>query len=134
MDCAPAVSLKMSASQLTPASYKIKVYNCKLTDLGIRIELTRTINYATILKFSEKFEHPFSYVFIFSYMFPLIQLITGNVTKYVTKYKNMRKWIVEFLRNLRIMALKLLELLDSYHQIYQFTVIYFNCVRCWGPL
>ena len=32
------------------------------------------------------------------------------------------------------MKLKLLELTLFLHQIYQFTVIYFNFVRCWGPL
>ena len=62
MDCARAVSLKVSTSQQTP--YTVQNLS-KLIDFVIRIELTRAI-----LKLSEKFDHPFSHVFIFGNMFP----------------------------------------------------------------
>ena len=35
---------------------------------------------------------------------------TVTLTKHVTKYKYMRKWMVEFLSNLRVVSLKLFEL------------------------
>ena len=57
-------------SQRTTTPYKIKVNNCKLIDLVIRIELTMASFNAKILKFSENFDHPFSHVFTFGDMFP----------------------------------------------------------------
>ena len=52
-----------------PTPYKIKVKNCKLMDLVIKIEYSSNFN-ATILEFSENFDHPFSHVFIFGNLFP----------------------------------------------------------------
>ena len=57
---------KSSSIKRTTTQCKIKVNNCKLIDVIIRIELTQ----AMILNFSEKFDHPFSHVFIFANMFP----------------------------------------------------------------
>ena len=110
-----------------PTPYKIKVNNCKLIDLVIRIKLTSNFN-ATILKFS------FAYFYIWKhvswesrfrchdgykpyqrYMFQFISIKsvkrdeivrpcerhsneTATVRKHVTKYKNMRKWMVECFR------------------------------------
>ena len=70
----------------------------------------------------------------------LIQLVNGNynetvtLRKHASKYKNMRKWMIEFLENLRIVALKLLELTRFLSPNLQFTVIYFNFVRWLGSL
>ena len=51
----------------THTQYKIKVNNCKLIDLVIRINWSN-FN-AGILKFSEKFDDPFSQFFLFVNMF-----------------------------------------------------------------
>ena len=45
--------------------------------------------------------------------------------KHVTKYKNM-------FENRGIKIARINSILI--HKIYQFTVIHFNFVRCWGPL
>ena len=53
----------------------------------------------------------------------------------VTKYNNMREWMVEFFREFENRAIKIgrdNSILIT--QIYQFTVIYFNFVRCWGSV
>ena len=43
--------------------------------------------------------------------------------------------MVEFLRKFENRGIKdCSRYLDSYHLIYKFTVIYFNCVRLWGFL
>ena len=46
-------------SQLTPTPYKIKINNCKLIDLVIRIELIRATLMPRLANFSEKFDHSF---------------------------------------------------------------------------
>ena len=58
-------------SQRTKTPYEIKVNNCYLINLMIRIKLTSSSNLNDmILKFSYKFDHLFSHVFIFGNMFP----------------------------------------------------------------
>ena len=64
MDRALAVSLKMPTSQRTPTPYKIKVNNGKLTDLVIRIELTRVILQPRFSNFLINSTNIFSHVFI----------------------------------------------------------------------
>ena len=60
---------------------------------------------------------------------------TVTFRKHVTKYKTMRKWIVDYiLENLRIVQLKVVEILILITHIYQFTVTYSNFVRCWGSV
>ena len=57
---------------------------------------------------------------------------TVTLGKHVTKYKNIRKWMVDFLRKFENRAIKIgrdNSILVT--KIYQFTVIYFNFVRCW---
>ena len=70
MDCALAVSLKMSTSQRTLNTVKSKVNNCKLINLVIRIEFTRTILIPLFSNFLKKIDIQFSHVFIFRNMFP----------------------------------------------------------------
>ena len=56
-----------------------------------------------------------------------------GLRKHDTKYKNMQKWMVEVLRKLGNHAIKSGRDNSIFiTKIYQFTVIYFNFVRCWG--
>ena len=49
---------------------------------------------------------------------------TVTPRKHVTKYKNMRKWMVEFLRKFESNGIKIAELTRlTYQQIYQYTLI-----------
>ena len=57
-------------SQRTSTPYKIKVNNCKLIDLVIRIELTRAILMPRVSNFLKSLIISFSNVFIFGNMFP----------------------------------------------------------------
>ena len=55
---------------------------------------------------------------------------TMTLGKHVTKYKNMRKWMVKFIRKFENRA-KVVEITPVLiTKIYQFTAIYFNFVRC----
>ena len=56
-------------SQRIQTPYTIKVNNCKLIDLVIRIEQTRAILMSRFSNFLWKFDHPFSNVFIFGNTF-----------------------------------------------------------------
>ena len=59
----------------------------------------------------------------------------GTLRKHVTKYKNVRKWMVEFLRKFENLAIKVFRVNSILIiKIYQFTVIYFNFVRCWASV
>ena len=137
-------------SQRTPTPHNIKVNNCKLIDLVIRIVVTRAI-------LMPRFDNPFPHVFIFGIVFPEsqfcfyacyklyqrymfqfipIELVQGDeivrnrratkpwLGKHVTKYKNMLKnWWSNFSKNLRIVTLKLLKLirfLSPYLSIYSY--------------
>ena len=51
---------------------------------------------------------------------------TVTLRKYVTKYKNMHKWMIEFSENLRVVAIKLLELTQF---VLQNISIYSNFVQ-----
>ena len=70
----------------------------------------------------------------------LIQLVTGIATKpWLSRnmLPNIKTWeneLSNFSENLRIVALNCSSSLDTYHQIYHVTVIYFNFVLCLGPL
>ena len=67
MDCARAVSLKMSTSQRNgPHTPQLKFISL----FGDANRVSWSNFNATILKFSEKFDHPLSYVFTFGSMFP----------------------------------------------------------------
>ena len=122
-------------SHRTPTPYKIKVNNCKLINLAIRIELTPTIlmaRFSNFLRNSIIYFRMFLYletcflrvtisllcqlqavskihVLIYPFLisegrrncstlWPAQQRNRDSQETYVTKYKNMRKWIVEFLR------------------------------------
>ena len=56
---------------------------------------------------------------------------TATVRIHVTKDKHIRNGCCYFSENLRIVALKLLKLLNSHYQKYQFTFISYGI---WGPL
>ena len=55
-----------------------------------------------------------------------------TLRKHVTKYKNIRKWIVEFLRKSESRRDKIARVNSIFASPYQW--IYFNFVKCWGPL
>ena len=60
---------------------------------------------------------------------------TATLRTQVIKYKNMRKWMVEFLRKFENRAIKS----GRYNSILitkirKFTAIYFNFVWCWGSV
>ena len=58
---------------------------------------------------------------------------TVTLRKHVKKYKNMGKWMVEFLRKFENHANKSGRNNSIFiTQIYQFTIILFDFVRCWG--
>ena len=59
---------------------------------------------------------------------------TVTLWKHITKYKTMRKLIVEFLKNFENRDIKIAPALDSYHQIYQFTVFSLILYGVEGPL
>ena len=60
---------------------------------------------------------------------------TVTLRKHVIRYKNMRKWMVEFLRKFENCAIKSgRDDLILIIKIDQFTVIYFNFVWCWGSV
>ena len=59
---------------------------------------------------------------------------TVALSQLVTKYKNMRNWMVQFLRKFKNVQLKLVEILDLITKIYQFSYSFSFCmvlgVRC----
>ena len=60
---------------------------------------------------------------------------TVILIKHVTIYKNMRKWMVEFPRKFEIHDIKIAQVNSILiTEIYQFSVIYFNFVRCCGSV
>ena len=68
---------------------------------------------------------------------PTTQFIYLAMTlrKHVTKYKNMRKWMVEFLRKFENRAIKSgrdKSILIT--KINRFTIFYFNFTLCWGSV
>ena len=66
MDCARAVSVKMSTSQRTPTPLR---KSSKFDRFGDANSVNSSNFNATTLRFAEKFEHPFSQVFLFGNMF-----------------------------------------------------------------
>ena len=58
---------------------------------------------------------------------------TVTLRKHVTKYKNMRKWMVEFLRKFENRGIKIARVNSIITKSTSF-VIYFNFVRCWGSV
>ena len=62
---------------------------------------------------------------------PLHSNETVTLMKHATIYKNMRKWLVDFLRKFSSRGIKMLEWTQfaSSNQS-----MYFNFARCWGPL
>ena len=70
---------------------------------------------------------------------PLIQLATGNrhnnetviLRKNVTKFKNMRKWMVEFLRNFKSPGIKIARV-NCFRITIPTNLLTF--LRRWGPL
>ena len=117
----------------------------------IRIELTRTI---LMLRFSNRgfvaiyagYKPYHRYTFQFIHIALMngdeivrpcnrhsIQTVTDR--QHVTKYKNMRKWMVEFLRKVENHAIEIgRDNLILITKIYQFIAIYFNFVWCWGSV
>ena len=131
-----------------PTPYKIKVNNCKLINLLIRIELTQAI---LMLRFSNFLRNSIIHFRMFLYLetcflrvtvsflcrlqavskihvpiYPYLTIMTGDeivrpcdqhnnetvtLMEHVPKCKNKRKLVVEFLKKIRIVALKLLELI-----------------------
>ena len=81
---------------------------------------------AMTLKFSEKFGLPFSHVFIFGNTFPECH---GFIVSPVTNINTWENGWSNFLENLRIVAVKLLELTQFASPNHQFTLILFGIRR-----
>ena len=69
-----------------------------------------------------------------STLLPAQQRNRNSEETYITKYKNLRKWMVEFLRKLENRGIKIVRVNSILITISINLVIYFNFVRCWGSV